>query len=647
MIPLITTISPVHSRTPANIVRDGVTPILEPLLDEKGHPICWLDQLCGGGIRLPCDLGPEPPPDRGGGEGRPARMLDDLGWGPYDRAGRPPGDQPNPRGRSVLLLLSGPAGTGKSTFALELCCRLVRNARGPNRTPFNALYVSTEEGAGRLIAKAQSLGWSSAAEGDSRVVVMGRDQLDRDEDPNRLFVEMANRWQRYAEQLSPQSPDNPRPLDLLVLDSLNVISPLKDEQQRIRTFDAIQAHLADPAKQMNPGLILVALDAADEDEASRYWEFISDIVFRFGWETKLDYSMRTFEIVKMRGQQHALGKQRLKIYDRQPGVGEGRSYESPYLQAGGIFVFPSIHWHLSTLRERRAADVAASAPGPALGLPEAVGGLNTQVAADPEYQGLPPVGCTALVGPRGAMKSHLAYLFLLDQAAGGPGRGAARNCLLVSLRDDLAGAIDTLRQIAEDNLYSPPGGGAAFVRDLIEKDRLEILENEIGMISPEEFFHKIYVAVRRRRQQPGTGQRQGHGRVQVVVVNGLDQLEARFPLIALEEMFVPALIQLLKANGVCSVIISSVGESATPAGRSLYGLLPMAELILRFDPLDPNNPPPGYAWPGSFPQALVAGVAAGNEQIMRVETQRVPGGQIGGRVGYLYRTAGGALVYAR
>ncbi len=469
---------------------------------------------------------------------------------------------------------------------------------GPNRTPFNALYVSTEEGAGRLIAKAQSLGWSSAAEGDSRVVVMGRDQLDRDEDPNRLFVEMANRWQRYAEQLSPQSPDNPRPLDLLVLDSLNVISPLKDEQQRIRTFDAIQAHLADPAKQMNPGLILVALDAADEDEASRYWEFISDIVFRFGWETKLDYSMRTFEIVKMRGQQHALGKQRLKIYDRQPGVGEGRSYESPYLQAGGIFVFPSIHWHLSTLRERRAADVAASAPGPALGLPEAVGGLNTQVAADPEYQGLPPVGCTALVGPRGAMKSHLAYLFLLDQAAGGPGRGAARNCLLVSLRDDLAGAIDTLRQIAEDNLYSPPGGGAAFVRDLIEKDRLEILENEIGMISPEEFFHKIYVAVRRRRQQPGTGQRQGHGRVQVVVVNGLDQLEARFPLIALEEMFVPALIQLLKANGVCSVIISSVGHASRPEPLrpTAHGRIDPA---LR--PAGPEQPPAWLRLAGQFP----------------------------------------------
>jgi hypothetical protein len=304
--------------------------------------------------------------------------------------------------------------------------------------------------------------------------------------------------------------------------------------------------------------------------------------------------------------------------------------------------------------EARARWDAAEAAGGSLPLPSALGLLNSQISANARYGGFPLAGCTALVGRRGGMKSHLAYFFLLEQACGGvaqspfdPSESSApgRNCLLVSFRDDLPAAVETLGRIAEDQGRAPPGGGATFVTDLIANDRLEILENEPGKISPEEFFHNIFVAVNRERAMAGENQKEP--RTQVVVVNGLDQLEARFPLIALADMFVPALIQLLKSNQICSVVISAVGESSTPAGQSLYGLYPMADLILRFEHLDPRCPPAGYAWPGAFPPALVAAVGNGTEHISRVETQRVPGGQIGERIGYLYREPKGRLAYAR
>jgi hypothetical protein len=64
-----------------------------------------------------------------------------------------------------------------------------------------------------------------------------------------------------------------------------------------------------------------------------------------------------------------------------------------------------------------------------------------------------------------------------------------------------------------------------------------------------------------------------------VMFNSLDQLSARFPLCAKQEIFIPGIIQTLSGEGATSICIS-VDEPGQPGQQ--YGLLPMADLIVSF-----------------------------------------------------------------
>lgn len=65
-----------------------------------------------------------------------------------------------------------------------------------------------------------------------------------------------------------------------------------------------------------------------------------------------------------------------------------------------------------------------------------------------------------------------------------------------------------------------------------------------------------------------------------LLFNSLDQLPARFPLCAKQEIFVPGIIEMLAGEKITNMFIA-VEEPGQPAEQ--YGLLPMADLILSFD----------------------------------------------------------------
>jgi hypothetical protein len=104
----------------------------------------------------------------------------------------------------------------------------------------------------------------------------------------------------------------------------------------------------------------------------------------------------------------------------------------------------------------------------------------------------------------------------------------------------------------------------------------------------------------------------------VAVLNGIDHIGARLPLCAAEDMFVPAVLSYLRQHLVTSLVISATDERQPVAAP---GLLPMADLLLRFAPA------------AQIPPA----VPAGAQQVVEVIAQRVPGGGTSGRRGYLYR----------
>jgi hypothetical protein len=89
-------------------------------------------------------------------------------------------------------------------------------------------------------------------------------------------------------------------------------------------------------------------------------------------------------------------------------------------------------------------------------------------------------------------------------------------------------------------------------------------------------------------------------------------------------MFVPALVSYLKERFVTSIVIAASDQSG-PIEKS--GLLPMAELVLRFEPFE--RPHSGAAFPAGMPKAY--------GQPVGVTAVRVPAGGASGRHGVLFR----------
>lgn len=605
----------------------------------------WLDEMLYGGLLIPDDL-----------------------WESYE--GSP----------SFSLLIAGPPGTGKTTFALELCYNLASKAQKDGST-FCSLFVSSETPSQRIIENALSFGWDGKFfRRHSKATFEDRDdpiQLDccnvvgseyplcpsgigkLAPDAERLFAAIANLMQRRVPRensegivgaFTAEATRESLPPDVVVLDSLNVVGPARAGEQAqssglLDIFFRLRNAIGGGDTAKRPKLLILVLDSFDDDAQNNPWEFVADAAFRFdGQIGPENYFVRSFQIVKIRTQSHALGKNHaFKILagasDEQNREPSGRLFGTPYQEAGGSFIFPSIHWHLS--RSLRESPVRFSrVERYPTGLPK----LDTILK-----DGFPSMHTTALVGHRGAMKSHLAYNFMLSHAFGTASNNEKpKNVLLVSLRDDLESAKETLTQIIrEQNIAGMGSDASRALQSLLSCDRVEIIYNWPGCITPNEFFHRIYVALARERLNrplcgvfgsPKTNDRAqsttdaieaipDRNTAEVVVFNGLDHLDVKFPLCADEKLFVPALVSLFRGFKTCSVFIS-----ADDRHGSTNDIRPLADLILEFGVPDETD------------YRAVREVQA--IQASKVSAIRVPAGQIGGLWGILRRDLSGKMRFA-
>lgn len=565
---LKTYMSPVFHREPAN-PQERDEESLRPLPNEQGKQRCLLDDLLDGGIYIPNQV-----------------VENRLKNGP-----------PYP---GLFVLLTGPPGSGKSIFALELAYRLAINenpglSAGSDKG-LKTLYISAESESINVIENAKKLGWEKAEERivpissknnyylDTtmpRVILYGRENIEASNfpDPTKYFEDAIKKWENQWKQTKKEmqrfSPD------VIVIDSLNVLPWKKD--------DILQAIVHSCIK--NVLLVIVVLDCNPDSDMHDYWEFFADLVVGFTYRSEKEYLVRKLRILKARFQDHTDGEHRLKInaapeptpphlWTKEAGTDKPIRTEvtsppikpahpmSPFIKEGGIFTFPSVHRYLSQTRKPLP---------PTDFLPTPFEALNGAI----EGHGFPTSRCTALVGSRGSMKSHLAYYTMLKFLTSDP----MKRALLISLRDDENAAVATLAQIwanqrGDDGHLLDPNietlaavdrlkRSESAVRALLSKDKLEILYFWPGYISPEEFFHLVVVSADRQpRNMPSVG---------LAVINGLEQLEARFPLCAREDMFVSGLITLLTVKGIATIVASG-GRSAL--GTVPAGLLPMADLVL-------------------------------------------------------------------
>lgn len=516
------------------------------------EPIAWFDELLEGGIGFP-----------------------------------PPGES---QSRALTVLLSGPPGSGKSTLALETIYRWL--GRRLLERELNFLYVTSESSAEWLHEKAVAYGWRiqesqfhpiQKAEPPPNlpyVDIMEVDEIDHFRDCAKTVTQSIKTLVQAISdtmRIDSNRGDSDRPRarartggkilsirqpDVLVIDSLNTVA-------RSEQADLFSRFLR--LRSAGPRLILIVLDSPQAGAGADFWEYACDMVIQMGHKHERDYMVRTIEVKKARYQSHAWGVHQLKIYapfrPRATTSPTERWREMrrahPYREEGGIFVFPSIHFFLSKYK-RRSPDV--------LPAPEAtpIESLNRILQG-----GLPKGRCTGLMGLRGGHKSHLGYLHLLHRVIE---HGA--KALIVSLRDDEGMARQTLNRILEQQFHTAlrqKFGKDANLETLERSDLVEILYYPPGYITPEEFFHRMILSVQRLRHSRSRGN--GVAGDVTVLFNSLDQLGARFPLCARQDIFVPGIIETLCAEGITSVFVG-VEEPGQPPEQ--YGLLSMADLILTF-----------------------------------------------------------------
>jgi len=503
-------------------------------------------------------------------------------------------ETPSQQEKPIIMLFSGPPGSGKTTLALELCLRVAINHG------FWSLYISTESETTQLEKKVKDLGikdsigrvvpFKKKIQRPDVLTIYGQENIkkwDTFSEIVRLAIEDVINWLtkersklvknflekfRFEGKLVNISPD------ILVFDNLNMI---KDED-RHDFFERIVK-----GKHGRTKLIIVVIDSHTNSRSHESWEFVCDNIIRLDYtvikldETSLrDYFIRNIEVIKARYQAHTWGKQQLKIYKpyklpspEDPQFTAKMRRAHPYRKEGGIFIYPSIHFYLSEYKRRGITLKIKQIPTPCAGLNEVI-------------EGIPEGRCTALMGCRGGHKSHLGYLHILERILESNKSKEKEAGIIISLRDDEEMTRQHLLRILVERLIKREFGdkqpyksqrkefesvAEGILANILNENDLEILYYPPGYITADEFFHRMFMSVYRLRSE---------GRKTTLLFNSLDQISARFPLCAHQPIFVPAIIESLSGEKVTSIFIA-VDEPGQPSTQ--YGLFPMADLILTFD----------------------------------------------------------------
>jgi hypothetical protein len=312
------------------------------------------------------------------------------------------------------------------------------------------------------------------------------------------------------------------------------------------------------------------LDSPTEHGA-QFWEFYCDLVIRLDRTHPATmaegYMLRTLEIIKARYQHHAWGPHQLKIYERNDPEQKDPSVNSetpnqkrqrlerahPFRKDGGIFIYPSIHYLVSTYKRTHPGEEPNCVDTPIRGF----NSLLPDLKNDDFPGGIPEGRCTALLGVRGGHKSYVGFMHVVHRVLN---RGEAG--LIVSLRDDVGVTTSSIDRILSEwrddpNQVEPnPHKDAAQLPEWMHRSRQEIWEDDFrkrldimyfppGNITAEEFIHRLLLSILRLKSEKSVAKNSMGENAVTLLFNSLDQLEPRFPLCARERIFLP--IQLAQA----------------------------------------------------------------------------------------------------
>jgi KaiC/GvpD/RAD55 family RecA-like ATPase len=468
----------------------------------------------------------------------------------------------------LTILLTGEPGTGKSTLALELCYRLAYPDAQIGRTqpPLRSVYLTTEGHVEWTIKHARQFNWDPERTvfGEATAAPVQIRPLKSPQDL-KAFVSgvggskpLLDRASEFFREFPPPSKQRFGPdgrsdphltaRELVVLDNLNAVTPDP------RSWFPFVAELS----QTGFRVFILVLDTehsgVEGGTAAKAWSYLADVVIHLSRQYPVGYMIRTIEILKARYQRHVYGQQQMKIINGGNPSRKGSAREHPYRTEGGIFIFPSMHLALSR-RKRIQSPPPDRLRTPYPPLDDLLsGGFLTR-------------RCVALAGSRGTHKSRLAFAQVLKTLRDDRDSRA----LIISLHEEEAAVLQELSDIDLCGRIAPGEPARSdFVCNAVAEGRLELSYYPPGFIAPEEFFHRVQLSIARQKKAAGRGH-------VLLVFNSLDLLHSHFPLCAKHRIFVPALVELLCLEGVTSFFIST-----TRGGHDPYGLMSMADPVLRF-----------------------------------------------------------------
>jgi circadian clock protein KaiC len=265
--------------------------------------------------------------------------------------------------RSVNLI-AGEPGTGKTLFALQTLFHRARQGK-------KGLYLTTlSEPSVKLVSYMQQFSFFEERLFGNQVVVGDVGSVLRLKGLESTLREITNRVEREEPAL-------------LVIDSFKALRELLGDVAAVRVFVYdLSVHLA------TWGVTSLFVGEYTEADIADYSEFaIADGIIRFNNRREALTAVREVEILKLRGADHATGRQFFEI------------------NSDGLRFFP---------RVQSPAALAGEVQAPAERLATGVSGLDTMLSG-----GLPRASSTVIQGGTGTGKTLLGLHFLLEGARRG------------------------------------------------------------------------------------------------------------------------------------------------------------------------------------------------------------------------------------
>lgn len=354
-----------------------------------------------------------------------------------------------PGGLTTSMCLIGPDGTGKSVFGLHLAAHYMASADfSRRRNPWRprVFYISTD-----LKYQVAEIIWNN----------FGLDKPNRRDfpffwnyrkdhtnsdlkvklaplDPSRIdgailgpsvddsaevhFVDLVSKtmgddWGFINRLLAVlRSPDEGREPHLLVIDAVEGFEMLVGEKDAFGEITSRRARIAQIMRTAGEKCHVCFMVEEPKNDERFPEEFVTNVVVRLRSVVVNNYSRRTLEIVKARGQSHVRGQHPFVIRDGKLMGSQPRNPDEPEVKNSYVHVFPSIHYlSREGMKAESPTDARRQDRVAAFGityLDQMLHHLDINPEEGRDDQGLPAQTTTALIGEIATQKTSLATAFL-------------------------------------------------------------------------------------------------------------------------------------------------------------------------------------------------------------------------------------------